>query len=226
MKINSLEIIDSANEIDIANDRLIVEKKGKTYQIGVKALVDRIDTKSRQVTKTSWVFLGPNDVVNILGEKISITAGSEIKKTVQVANFSSIAVPASCRRVMCVADAENLTLFSKYRGFFRLAFAVKERVKIIFILENIQDPIIETAESTGLNANDSTKIHNQLMKGLTRTVNSRKDIVGPLTARGKIPSYYYPNKNMEEQNKVSINLVAQPEAQGILHSIKILAWSY
>ena len=119
MKINSLEIIDSANEIDIANDRLIVEKKGKTYQIGVKALVDRIDTKSRQVTKTSWVFLGPNDVVNILGEKISITAGSEIKKTVQVANFSSIAVPASCRRVMRVADAENLTLFSKYRGFSR-----------------------------------------------------------------------------------------------------------
>ncbi|NDG53755.1 MAG: hypothetical protein EBY39_12175 [Flavobacteriia bacterium] len=127
---------------------------------------------------------------------------------------------------MCVADAENLTLFSKYRGFFRIAFSVEDRTKIIFILENIQDPIIDTAESPGLDADASTKIHEQLYKGFTRTLNSRKSIVGPLTARGKIPNFYNPNGNMEEQNKVYLNLVSQANSQGILHSIKILAWSY
>lgn len=226
MKINSLESILHANEVDIANDRLIVEKKGKTYQIGVKALVDRIDTKARQITKTSWVFLGPNDVVNILGEKVSVSPNSEIKKSVQVANFSSIAVPDSCRRVMCVADAENLTLLSKYRGFWRIAFSVTDRSKIIFILENIQDPILDVAQSPGLDADTSTKIHNQVYENQTRTVNSRKKIVGPLSASNKIPNFYNPNRNMEEQNKVSLQLASSANKTGTLNSVKILAWSY
>ena len=224
MNFGNLDIIDNHQQLDIEKDKVIVEKSGKAYQIGIEALIDRIDTKARAITKTSWVFLGRDDVKDILNEEIEVRANQTTSRTLKVADFDDIAVPAFCRRLLFVFDIDNLDVFTKYRGFYRIISpAIGSRKKILVILENVQDSTDNATRN--INSNTMLQTHLELSRGNSRTISKQKKILGPLSTANKIPSKSFPDRNMESPNKIQID-IQSGASKGYLHSMKILAWSY
>jgi hypothetical protein len=228
MNINDLPLIENSNEIDIEKDRVIVEKSGKAYQTGIKSFVDRIDTTARNITKTSWVFLGRDDVRDILNEEIEVGPNKETSRLLQVAGFDDIAVPAYCRRILFVFDIDKLDVYTKYRGFYRIASpSFGSRLKSLVVLENVQDAIIYRKEKTLTKREIGSllKDHEQLSKGYSSTTKKMEKIQGPLSKANLIPSKSNFKRNMEPANKISFD-IKSGASTGYLHSIKILAWSY
>jgi hypothetical protein len=229
MNINDLPLIENINEIDIEKDRVIVEKSGKAYQTGIKSFVDRIDTTARNITKTSWVFLGRDDVRDILNEEIEVRPNKEISRLLQVAGFDDIAVPAYCRRILFVFDIDKLDVYTKYRGFYRIASpSFGSRLKSLVVLENVQDAIISKLEEDMgklelLRQHEQLSSANSLIRDKARE--DMKKIQGPLSKASLIPSKSNFKRNMEPANKISFD-IKSGASTGYLHSIKILAWSY
>jgi len=225
MNFGNLDLIDHHQQLDIEKDKVIVEKSGKAYQIGIESLIDRIDTKARAITKTSWVFLGRDDVKDILNEEIEVRANQTTSRTLKVADFDDIAVPAFCRRLLFVFDIDNLDVFTKYRGFYRIVSpAIGSRKKILVILENVQDVDLDSKSKEV----SKQKIEDQfikLLRGDRSEFNRLEKLLGPLSAANKIPNVSFPNRNMEPANKIKID-IKSGNSKGYLHSMKILAWSY
>jgi hypothetical protein len=224
MNFGSLDLIDNHQQLDIEKDKVIVEKSGKAYQIGIEALIDRIDTKARAITKTSWVFLGRDDVKDILNEEIEVRANQTTSRTLKVADFDDIAVPAFCRRLLFVFDIDNLDVFTKYRGFYRIISpAIGSRKKILVILENVQDAMDDATRN--IVTDKMLQTHLEVSRGNSRTISKQEKLLGPLSAANKIPSASFPNRNMEPANQIKID-IRSGASRGYLHSMKILAWSY
>jgi hypothetical protein len=226
MNFNDLETINSINDFDIDNDRIVVEKYGTTYSTSARQLIERVDTTYREISKTSWVFLGPDHVFDILNGRINVAIGQTITRSIKVAGFTDINVPSFCRRLLMVADAQYLSLFTKYRGFYRLIFTAEPRKKILFVLENVQDMLttqLFEAQSLTSSNDGAIDFHNKIhdKKG-----SHRKSERGPMTKKGKIPTSVY-HSNLEQANHVTLDFKTPfSNVAGFIDTIKILAWSY
>ena len=223
MKLSDLEVIDSIDDLDIDNDKLIVEKNGTTYQTNAKQLIERVDTTYREITKTSWVFLGPDHVFDVLNGRIDLDSGEGQTKSLEIAGFEDINVPSFCRRLLLVADAQYISMFTKYRGFYRLIFTAEPRKKILFVLENVQD--VKTTQdfiAQSITFRGPMDFHNAIHESQGAT---RKNMVGPLTQKKKIPNSIN-HSNLEGANRVSLDFVCPYDVAGFVDTVKILAWSY